>query len=275
MEKMLSILGSSSVTQTDLNFCLRTAVRQGRREVVALLLDRGANPNIKHRSGGNALWEAITYGRTQIYHLLRQHGATIQPFVHGRTPLHMAAVHNHIDITKALMESGVPLDVRCKDFMDTYYTPAELARSRGNEALAEMIEDYADGLHSKSGGWEIGAEEGRLSQFRWGCDGPLGCLELNAMIAGRGFVMIVFIRPDFQRDPVGKGGANSPTRHIPMFAMDANIAAQRCFMISIYHKRHCFHSSVVQSGTFFERLGQGFDLGLKSLQTVFHFHYSL
>ena len=108
--------------------------------MVSLLLDRGADPNEKCRDEENALWEAVTYGQTEIYHLLLQHGASIRPKSEGMTLLHMAVFHHCVEIAQDLLQRGVPPEA----LDENGYTALGWARSSNRVILASIIEDYAE-----------------------------------------------------------------------------------------------------------------------------------
>lgn len=55
---------------------LHTAINWGHIDVVRILLDEGANPNIVYRETGSPLHTAVFRGRKEIETLLRERGAT-------------------------------------------------------------------------------------------------------------------------------------------------------------------------------------------------------
>ena len=88
------------------------AARMGRKEVVQLLIERGAEPNWQH-------WSEMT-------------------------PLHMAAGLGHSDVVKVLMDAGADLN---KVGM-WGYTPLSIARVRVHKDVVNMLRDAgAQGCH--------------------------------------------------------------------------------------------------------------------------------
>jgi ankyrin repeat protein len=73
---------------------------------VRLLLDHGADPNIREREDGNTpLHLASQNGRTEIARLLVEHGASVEVQDNlGRTPLDVASWWRHDEIIKLLTE---------------------------------------------------------------------------------------------------------------------------------------------------------------------------
>ena len=77
---------------------------KGHKDVVQLLLDRGAEPNMADQNGDNPLHKATSKGHTDVVHLLRERGA--EPNIandFGRTALYYAL---YIDIANILTEKG-------------------------------------------------------------------------------------------------------------------------------------------------------------------------
>ena len=139
-EQLIALLDTSSVTQTDLNISLWRAVREGKKEIVSLLLNRGADPNEANQEEETALWKAIQYGQTEIYHLLLKHGADIRPKSRGMTLLHWAVIHYQSKIAKDLLERGVPPEA-----LDEHgYTAFGWADSSNRQDLAALIKDYTE-----------------------------------------------------------------------------------------------------------------------------------
>jgi len=114
-----------------LNSELLEAARKGDARRVRELLDRGADVNARDKR--------------------------------GFTPLHVAAVNDHVDVAKLLLEHGADIDAR-----DKYgFTPLDLARETGHVGVARVIEEYSRGRKRarKAGGLETAtaAEPGAAS----------------------------------------------------------------------------------------------------------------
>lgn len=68
-----------------------------------LLLERGADPNLKQAGGWTPLHQAAAHGRTEIVKLLLEHGASVDAVSDDkRTPAEMAELKGHDGILKLL-----------------------------------------------------------------------------------------------------------------------------------------------------------------------------
>ncbi len=104
---------SEDVVETD--FPLFLAVRTGNLEMVAVLLEGGANVNVKNEEEMcTALHLAAVYGRDDECGMVRyllDKGADVNAVDHlGATPLADAAAHNFVKIMKLLVERGADVD---------------------------------------------------------------------------------------------------------------------------------------------------------------------
>lgn len=108
-------------------------------ESVKLLLEHGAHAHqVSHNPQRNQpLHAAIALGNsTQTIALLLEAGADVNATqAGGFTPLHQAAASGKSDIVSLLLSSGARRDSRC----DQGKLPADYARERGHDAIAEML----------------------------------------------------------------------------------------------------------------------------------------
>ena len=92
---------------------LSWAVNQGRREMVALLLDHGVRVNFRDRSRLTALHIAVIRQHKDVVSLLLDHGARLEAQAeHGAldTPLIRAILANSKEITQELLDRGARVD---------------------------------------------------------------------------------------------------------------------------------------------------------------------
>jgi ankyrin repeat protein len=92
---------------TGFDMPLGCAVRMRSLEMVRILLQRGANPNIYPDDNMTALFQAAQNGDFEIIHLLLQHGAdpNIHPY-RGGTALCLAARDGNLEIIHLLLQHG-------------------------------------------------------------------------------------------------------------------------------------------------------------------------
>ena len=97
----------------DLNFLsydstpLHEAIRNGRKQLVPFLLERGAEPNKANKLGYTSLHIATIYHHKDVVQLLLDRGALLnQRNVFGQTPLHHAALCGLKEVALLLLSNG-------------------------------------------------------------------------------------------------------------------------------------------------------------------------
>lgn len=113
------------------------AVRAGRREVVALMLERKARVNATaKRDGLTALEEAVRINRPDLAQMLIDGGADVDKSgKDGQTPLMLAAKLGHTNVVQVLIDA----DAYLNDTDPTGRTPLELARERRHRQTVELL----------------------------------------------------------------------------------------------------------------------------------------
>lgn len=94
---------------------LHVAVRLHNLKLVrAALRDRGLDIDALATCGWTALHEAASCGYQDIVELLLENGAdpNIQDSVQKCTPIHLAARKGHLEVVRSLVQSGARLDLK-------------------------------------------------------------------------------------------------------------------------------------------------------------------
>ena len=167
---------------------LMQAVLYGDASSVRLLLDNGADPNIRNEAGATALMWAV--GDLEKTRLLLDHGADVNASSDdGRTPLLIAAGQFGCSaVVKLLLDHGANLAAKSPAVVG-YSTPlAEAARS-GDESLLHMLIDR--GADVQNAGFVSFANANRAR-----CE---SCLETLTEHADRGVLTIsaMLLSPPF------------------------------------------------------------------------------
>lgn len=88
---------------------LHAAVAAGNEETVALLLERGADPNARQQIGYTPLMGAAGAGRDDIVDLLLARGADpAPPNDEGKTAADIAREHGHTKLAERLARASIP-----------------------------------------------------------------------------------------------------------------------------------------------------------------------
>lgn len=116
--------------------------REGRLEIVAHLLDQGADPSLVGREGNSVLHQAVASGNVALAGLLLDRGAALEARnITNQRPLHWAASAGRLDMVKLLVQHGAKLDVKTnKNFITIQtHTPLYLAIAHGHADVATCL----------------------------------------------------------------------------------------------------------------------------------------
>ncbi len=113
------------------------ATDKGYIEIIRILLEHGANPNARGNYDRTALMKAGYRGWTDIARLLLENGADVDARCEAGTALADAANHGHIDIVRLLLDKGA--DINARD--NNGCTPLMKASEDGHiEVVAELLD---------------------------------------------------------------------------------------------------------------------------------------
>ena len=104
---IVKLLLAKGATLEAINESLRRASFFGAQKTAKLLLDAGANPNVKDDKGRTALIRASENGNIEVVKLLLDRGANLEAKDDwGRTALIWASWDGHIEVVKLLLDAG-------------------------------------------------------------------------------------------------------------------------------------------------------------------------
>lgn len=142
------------------------AVGKGHAEVVAFLLEKGANPNAAIPNGPPALQIAIDQNKPEIAQMLEKAGAVFAAQQEGPSPeglLFAAVSEGNEPLVKELLENGVNPNIA----NDNGITPLALAAFQGNaNMVADLLAKGAEIDYKNNEGWTaltMACEKGHLA----------------------------------------------------------------------------------------------------------------
>ena len=119
------------------------------KEIIRLLLEKGANPNAQVPQSGNALLIAITNEDTDAVKLLLDYGA--DPNTMAPQPLLFAALFkNNFEITKLLLENSANPNMRFEDIEKGNPTPLIHASGANQKDIAQLLLQYGADANLKN-----------------------------------------------------------------------------------------------------------------------------
>lgn len=121
------------------------AAGHGRVEIVKLLIDRGADVNLKGEAWYGPLHAAAMGGHVEVVKLLLDHGAKVNIFSHNK-PLHYAAKNGHIEVAEILITHGADINARGID----EYTPLGTAVSNLQVEMVKYLLSRGADVNAKA-----------------------------------------------------------------------------------------------------------------------------
>ena len=124
---------------------LIAAAAGGHGNIVSLLLDRGADPNLGVPGDGNPLIMAASEGRTEMVSLLLGRGARIEEVVPGdENALCKASEQGQLNVAKLLVNRGANVNVRiwvehARGQEGEWRSPLIMARRGGHQAVVDFL----------------------------------------------------------------------------------------------------------------------------------------
>ncbi|RYP25338.1 hypothetical protein DL767_008433 [Monosporascus sp. MG133] len=117
---------------------LSWAAEKGHKEIVQLLLDSGAEADVKDNDGETPLWRATRNGYKEIVQLLLDSGAEADMKGYdGRTPLWWATRNGHKEVVQLVLDNGAKADAKDNDGE----TPLWWVARYGDKEIVQLLLD--------------------------------------------------------------------------------------------------------------------------------------
>lgn len=123
---------------------------KGQLETLKILAQYGGSLHAVTVRGTGVAHEAAASGRVELIKwIARRKPSLLDNATHeGRTPLHVAALHGHLEICKVLLDHGVRNNVLLRTSKGNLMTPLDSAVYRGHRDCAKLIQMHG-GLASQ------------------------------------------------------------------------------------------------------------------------------
>jgi ankyrin repeat protein len=113
---------------------LMWAAEENNIEMMTLLLDNGADPNLRNRRGMSALLLAAKNGHVDAVKLLLDRGADVECDAQGVTPLHAAVAYGHLDAVRLILGCGAK---------DNKWLALQSASQIKNEEIMNLLSQFS------------------------------------------------------------------------------------------------------------------------------------
>jgi len=131
---------------------LHLAVENGNKEVVELLLSKGACVKAVTKYNLTPLHLAAENGNKEVVELLLNNGADVNTVTnHSVTPLHLAASHGHKEVVELLLNNGA--DVNAVN--NSGWTPLHPAAEKGHKEVVELLLSKGASVDSRAAVWAL------------------------------------------------------------------------------------------------------------------------
>jgi ankyrin repeat protein len=148
--KLLSLLEGNPellIVKTNYGPLLYIAAENGNKDIVELLLAKGADVNAKTDRGSTPLHLAAFHNHRNVLELLLVKGAQVnEKSDSGCTPLYSAAEKNSMDAAKLLIAKGAEIDANAENG----FSPLHIAAQNGYRGFVEILISRGAKVNAKS-----------------------------------------------------------------------------------------------------------------------------
>lgn len=118
------------------------AAAKGQLETLKILTQHGGSFHVRTVRGTGIGHEAVASGRIELIKwLAKRRPSTLDVATHdGKTPLHVAALHGHLDVCKVLLDHGARINAVLRTNRGNTMTPLDAALYRGHRDCAKLIQ---------------------------------------------------------------------------------------------------------------------------------------
>ncbi|KYN20221.1 Ankyrin-2 [Trachymyrmex cornetzi] len=118
------------------------AAAKGQLETLKILTQHGGSLHAKTVRGTGIGHEAVASGRIELIKwLAKKRPSTLDIATHdGKTPLHVAALHGHLDACKVLLDHSARINAVLRTSKGNSMTPLDAALYRGHRDCAKLIQ---------------------------------------------------------------------------------------------------------------------------------------
>ncbi|CAL7948566.1 unnamed protein product [Xylocopa violacea] len=118
------------------------AAAKGQLETLKILAQHGGSLYARTVRGTGVAHEAVASGRIELIKwLAKKRPSTLDVATHdGKTPLHVAALHGHLDVCKVLLDNGARINAVLRTSKGNLMTALDAALYRGHRDCAKLIQ---------------------------------------------------------------------------------------------------------------------------------------
>ncbi|XP_054011149.1 ankycorbin [Hylaeus anthracinus] len=118
------------------------AAAKGQLETLKILAQHGGSLYARTVRGTGVAHEAVASGRIELIKwLAKKRPGTLDVATHdGKTPLHVAALHGHLDVCKVLLDNGARINAVLRTSKGNIMTALDTALYRGHRDCAKLIQ---------------------------------------------------------------------------------------------------------------------------------------